>query len=114
MENGLEANGTAGSFAGCFLKNRAATTSNCPGGAQPSSSVLWSPGTAPYALGEPWHRSLFPRGPQHSSLCPWVSTGKVPCVLGESWHSFLCCGGTWHNSLPWGSIGTASSVLKEP
>lgn len=56
----------------------------------------------------------LPRGPRHSSLCPWVSTGKAPCVQGESWQSNLCPMEPWHSSLcPSRSPGTAPCTLGE-
>lgn len=93
MENGLEADGTTGSFTGHFLESPAASTSSCPGGSN----------TDP-----------LPHGALAQLPLPQVSTGKVPCALQESWHSFPCREGTWHSFLPWGSFGTAYSALKEP
>lgn len=135
MDNRLDADGTAGSFAGHLLGTPAATARNCPGESQHSSHASWSPSTAPSALGELWHSSPLPQG----------TPTQLPLPLGEHWQSSLCPGRVlaqhplpsgdlaqlpllwgdlaqlplplvkhWHSSLcPWRSPGTAPSALGE-
>lgn len=124
VDNGLEADGTSGSFAGHLLGILAATASNCPGGH--SSHAPWSPSAVPSALGELWHSSRLPQGTperlslplgEHwqSSLCPgrvlaqhplphgvlaqlllpWGDLAQLPLPLVKHWHSSLCPGGAW-------------------
>lgn len=108
----MEADSTAGSFAGCLLGSPT-PQSVALGGPQHSSHTPWSPGTAPAALRKPWHSSPLPqRTPAQLSL-----------PLGEHWQSSPCpgrvlaehhlpCGALAQFPLPWGALAQLSLPLE--